>query len=148
MKIYTIGFTKKTAEVFFNILKTNNVKTLVDVRLNNRSQLSGFTKEKDLEYFLKELCNIKYIHEPKLSPTKEILKNYKNKDINWNEYKVQFNNLLNQRKVSGDVLYELSYNNPICLLCSELSADKCHRRLVAEYIRSNTKENNIEIIHL
>ena len=76
MEIYTIGFTRKTAAEFFEALKKAEIKRLIDVRLNNRSQLAGFTKQGDIEYFLRELCNAEYLHMPILSPTKDMLKDY------------------------------------------------------------------------
>ena len=44
MTIYTIGFTQKSAEQFFEAIKKNNIELLIDVRLNNKSQLAGFSK--------------------------------------------------------------------------------------------------------
>ena len=94
MKIYTIGFTKKTAESFFGYLKSSGIETLIDVRLNNTSQLSGFAKRDDLKFFLKELCETNYVHMPELAPTKEILKPYQNKEISWKNYEDKFLNLM------------------------------------------------------
>jgi uncharacterized protein (DUF488 family) len=149
MKLYTIGFTKKSAKDFFTLLKKSNVKKLIDIRLNNASQLAGFTKGNDLQYFLKEICDIEYIHDTELSPTKEILDDYKNKKISWSQYEILFKSLLEERKINS--MLETKYNNQfdnICLLCSEVTADKCHRRLVAEYFKNNNTDLNIEIIHL
>jgi uncharacterized protein (DUF488 family) len=147
MNIYTLGFTKKTAQEFFSILKENNISTLVDIRLNNTSQLAGFAKGNDLKYFLKEICNINYIHDTELAPTKEILDNYKNKKISWNEYENLFNKLLIQRHIKNHLA--IKYNNKyekFCFLCSELKPNNCHRRLVVEYILNNI--NDIKIKHL
>jgi|LSQX01.1.fsa_nt_gb uncharacterized protein (DUF488 family) len=149
MKLYTMGFTKKSAKDFFTILKRNNIEKLIDIRLNNASQLAGFTKGNDLKYFLKEICDIEYIHDTDLSPNKEILDDYKNKKISWSQYEILFNSLLKERKINSKL--EIKYNNQfdnICLLCSEVTADNCHRRLVAEYIKNNNPDLNIEIIHL
>lgn len=145
MNIYTIGFTKKGAERFFTLLKKNGVKTLVDVRLNNASQLAAFAKKDDLAYFLKELCDIEYLHIPKLSPSEDILKSYKAKTLSWSEYEVKFNALLQQRKAEG-LLNDKTLEGA-CFLCSEHEADQCHRRLVAEYI-ANYSESNVTIKHL
>lgn len=143
-KLFTIGFTKKTAKDFFAILKRNNVNNVIDIRLNNSSQLAGFTKGKDLEYFLKEISGIAYTHMPEFAPTKEILDNYKKKRISWDEYEKQYLKLLLNR----DLLEGLSENllNNACLLCSEPTSEKCHRRLLAEFIAKNL--GNIDIIHL
>lgn len=143
MKIYTIGFTKKNAQRFFSLLKSNGVKTLIDVRLNNVSQLAGFAKKDDLKYFLKELCSINYIHMPVLSPTKEILEGYKKKNLDWREYESQFNQLLMER--DAHTLFETDELDGICFLCSEHEAVQCHRRLVAEFIAKNV---DVEIEHL
>ncbi|MGR5130771.1 DUF488 domain-containing protein [Vibrio alfacsensis] len=145
MKIYTIGFTKKNAERFFSLLKSNGVETLIDVRLNNVSQLAGFAKKDDLKYFLKELCSINYIHMPVLSPTKEILEGYKKKNLDWREYESLFNQLLMER--GAHRLFEAVELDGICFLCSEHEAVQCHRRLVAEFIAKNV-DVEIEIEHL
>ena len=150
MKIYTVGFTKKTAEEFFTLLKNNNVSILIDVRLNNTSQLSGFSKYPDIKYFLKQLCDIDYIHDKNLAPTKEILSNYKKKKITWGEYEKTFKEILDERNRDSQIIDSYKENlDSICLLCSESKANMCHRRLVAEYIKEELKDTiNIEIIHL
>lgn len=149
INIYTIGFTKKSAEEFFALLDSNDVKVLYDIRLNNSSQLAGFTKGSDLEFFLRKILSIEYIHDIKFSPTKEILSNYKNKVISWEEYEKRFNMLLKERKLEkyiyGELLDKL---DGICFLCSEDKADFCHRRLVAEYIKTVLGELQINITHL
>ncbi|CQR73277.1 hypothetical protein SOV_50590 [Sporomusa ovata DSM 2662] len=149
MKLFTIGFTKKTARQFFTLLRENNIKKVVDIRLNNVSQLAGFTKGEDLKFFLNQFCNIEYIHDIELAPTKKILDDYKNKIITWEEYELLFNDLLDQRNIK-DRLYKILSNDfdHICLLCSEATNDKCHRRLVAEYILKNYPDLNIDIMHI
>ena len=143
--LYTIGFTKKNAETFFEFIKSANVSTLIDVRLNNVSQLAGFAKKDDLKYFLKKLCNTDYLHVPDLSPTQEILKAYKKKEISWGEYKDKFLILMAQRHVERLVKPEILNNG--CLLCSEHKPDYCHRRLVAEYLNANL-DFDLKIKHL
>lgn len=149
MKLFTIGFTKKTARNFFTLLKNNRIKKVVDIRLNNASQLAGFSKGEDLEFFLNELCNIGYIHDTDLAPNKKLLDDYKNKKITWLQYEQSFKNLLNERNIKSrlDKNYNKNFDG-ICLLCSEATADKCHRRLVAEYIKRNYSNLNIDIIHI
>jgi uncharacterized protein (DUF488 family) len=149
MKLFTIGFTKKSAKEFFDLLKSNNIKKIIDIRLNNSSQLAGFTKGNDLKYFLEVICNIDYEHDMSLAPTQEILDGYKKKKINWDQYEQLFKNLLITRN-SIDTINcknKNDYDN-LCLLCSELSPKNCHRRLVAEYIKENNPDISIEIIHL
>ncbi|MEP7171073.1 MAG: DUF488 domain-containing protein [Bacteroidota bacterium] len=144
IQLYTIGFTNKSAEIFFGLLKTNNVKTIVDTRINNSSQLAGFAKNKDLEFFAKEVGGMKYLHEKDFAPTKELLKNYRDKKLSWQEYETEYLNLLDIRKIGGKINIEELHEN--CLLCSEHSPEKCHRRLLAEYLQS--KFSSIEIKHL
>jgi uncharacterized protein (DUF488 family) len=144
IKLFTIGFTKKNAEAFFEKLKKIGVVKLIDIRLNNVSQLAGFTKKDDLKYFLKQILSCNYVHEPFFAPTKEILDAYKKKEISWPEYEKRFNDLLISRK--SHALISFSELHMACLLCSEPTPDKCHRRLVAEFFKNNFK--NIEIIHL
>jgi uncharacterized protein (DUF488 family) len=145
MKIFTIGFTKKSAEAFFTRLKNAGVKRLVDVRLNNISQLAGFTKRDDLQYFAKAICGIEYVHIPKLAPTAEILDPYKKrKNGDWPLYERQFLDLMRARQIEETVSRDLLDGG--CLLCSEETPHHCHRRLVAEYLKE--KWDGIEIEHI
>ena len=143
-KLFTIGFTKNNAKHFFSKIKNERIKKLIDIRLNNVSQLAGFAKKNDLIYFLKELCNCDYRHEPLLAPTKEILDGYKKKIIDWNEYEKCFKKLLEKREAFK--LVSLDELDNAVLLCSEPTAEKCHRRLVAEYL--NEHFGNINIKHI
>ncbi|MCP5493863.1 MAG: DUF488 domain-containing protein [Leptospiraceae bacterium] len=145
IRISTIGFTKKNAEYFFEKLKKSGVKRIIDVRLNNVSQLSGFAKKDDLIYFLKEIGKIEYIHIPDLAPTKEILDAYKKQKGDWITYEHKFIELLEKRFVEKKISKELLNNG--CLLCSEDKPHFCHRRLVAEYLKNKWNED-IEIKHL
>lgn len=149
MKIFTIGFTKKNAKKFFSVLKENDVRVIIDIRLNNSSQLAGFSKGDDLEFFLKELYGIAYFHDISLAPTKEILDNYKKGKIDWDQYEVLFGNLLKNRDIKKwlDDKYDRRFEH-VCLLCSEETANKCHRRLVAELIKNVYPELDIEIKHI
>ena len=144
MKIFTIGFTKKNAENFFNLLRRPGLVRLVDIRLNNASQLAGFTKKDDLRYFLRSICDIDYIHLPQLAPTKEILDKYKKSGGDWATYEKQFLSLLDTRRVAEAIDRKLLDGG--CLLCSEPTPEHCHRRLVAEYFQRKWKD--IEIQHL
>lgn len=154
MKLYTIGFTQKTAEEFFESLNAKDISLLIDIRLNNKSQLAGFAKGRDLKYFLKKLGNIDYAHEIDFAPTKELLDDWKKKRISWEEYENIYNQLLIDRSAENifkehylDSQNVLSHN--ICFLCSENTPDYCHRRLLANYLKKTCLElNNSEIIHL
>lgn len=147
MKIFTIGYTQKSAEEFFDLLMTNKVECLIDVRLNNSSQLAAFTKHRDLEYFLKVIANINYIHNVKYAPTKDILDDYKKGKISWQTYEVQYKKLISERKVENLFKNDIKdkYSN-ICFLCSEFDPKHCHRRILAKYLKNILKE--IEVIHL
>ncbi len=144
MKIFTIGFTKKSAESFFTKLQLAGVKKLIDVRLNNISQLAGFTKRDDLRYFLKAICHIDYVHLPELAPTQQILDDYKKGKEDWAQYERQFLDLITTRKIENKVSRKLM--DGACLLCSEDKPSHCHRRLVAEYLKG--KWGNVEINHI
>lgn len=144
MKVSTIGFTRTTAEHFFTRLQKAGVKKVVDVRLNNVSQLAGFAKKDDLRYFLKAICGIDYEHRPELAPTQDILDGYKKDGGDWDEYERKFLALMAARRVEETVPPEALDN--ACLLCSEDKPRHCHRRLVAEYLRG--KWGEIEIAHL
>jgi uncharacterized protein (DUF488 family) len=144
VRLFTIGFTKKTAREFFTRLREAHVRRVVDIRLNNASQLAGFTKKDDLAFFLQEIGGIDYVHRPDLAPTEEILAGYKKKAIGWPEYEMRFNALLAERHI--ETLVSPQEMDLACLLCSEPTPAKCHRRLVAEYLRG--KWGNVEIQHL
>ena len=142
MTVFTIGFTKKSAKEFFELLQHSGAKRLVDVRLNNSSQLAGFTKRDDLEYFLKAICGMDYVHLPELAPTQQMLDAYKSKQMDWEEYGRQFTALLAERKVEEVVRREVLEDD--VLLCSEPKAETCHRRLVVEYFQAKWGEINVE----
>ena len=144
MNIYSIGFTQKKAEEFFNLIKNSDVKTLVDVRLNNTSQLSGFAKRDDLKFFLQEISNCEYIHVPDLAPTKEILKPYQDKKITWQQYEDKFLNLMAKRNIEKYI--DSKFLDKGCLLCSEHEPHFCHRRLVIEYLQKY--DESISVNHL
>ncbi|QDH61607.1 DUF488 domain-containing protein [Pandoraea pnomenusa] len=143
MKIFTIGFTQKSAEDFFTRLKRSGAKTLVDVRLNNVSQLAGFAKKDDLRFFTKNLCGMGYQHVPSLAPTKDMLDEYKKNGGEWDIYAKRFLDLMANRRIEE---MDRSQLDGGCLLCSEDKPHHCHRRLVAEYLRS--KWGDVEIEHL
>ena len=144
MKLFTIGFTKKSAEQFFGLLKQEGLTKVVDTRLNNVSQLAGFTKRNDLKFFLKEVVGIEYVHMPILAPTKDILDAYKKNGGDWHAYERKFVELVRSRKIESSVSPELL--SGACLLCSEPTPHHCHRRLVAEYLSDSW--GDIEIRHL
>ncbi len=144
IKLLTIGFTNKSAQKFFELLKANDVVKIVDTRINNTSQLSGFAKGSDLAYFAKELGGMDYLHKIDLAPTKELLENYRKGIITWEEYEPEYLNLLDMRKVGDKINIEELHQS--CLLCSEHTPEKCHRRLLAEYLKA--RFNEVEIIHL
>ena len=144
IELYTIGFTKKSARDFFTKLTEAGVKRLVDIRLNNTSQLAGFAKKDDLAYFLQEVAGIEYLHRPDLAPTQDILDAYKKNNGDWQTYEAQFLKLLAARQVENCVPKELLHQ--ACLLCSEEEPEHCHRRLVAEYLAA--KWGNVSITHL
>lgn len=143
MKIFTIGFTKTTAENFFERIKKSDTRKIIDVRLNNVSQLAGFAKRDDLAYFSKKICRVGYQHAPKLAPTKEILDTYKKNKGSWKEYESKFIDLMAKRKIEN---IDKNALDGVCLLCSEDTPHHCHRRLVVEYLQD--KWGNIDIVHL
>jgi len=145
MEIYSIGLTQKTAEQFFTRLKSAGIRLLLDVRLNNISQLAGFAKRGDLAFFLQEICGAKYVHEPLLAPTQEMLKAYRSKSASWEEYDAMFLALMADRRIERELERAL-FEGPTVLLCSEPTAERCHRRLVLEYLRE--KWGDVTITHL
>jgi uncharacterized protein (DUF488 family) len=134
MKAFTIGFTKKNAHQFFSLIKEHEIERILDIRLNNISQLAGFTKRDDLRYFLKKICGVEYLHLPELAPTKEILDAYKKTKEDWSVYESKFHSLMVQRKIEKKVSREIVDGS--CFLCSESTPEQCHRRLVVEYLQS------------
>ena len=144
MILFTTGFTKKSAEQFFTMLKQPGLTRVVDIRLNNISQLAGFTKRDDLRFFLKSIAGIDYIHLTELAPTKEILDRYKKNGGDWAVYEREFVDLMARRQVEKTIPRHLIDGS--CLLCSEPTPENCHRRLVAEYFRD--RWGDLEIRHL
>ncbi len=147
MEIYTIGFTKRSASGFFGALRGAGIGRLLDVRLNNSSQLAGFTKRDDLAFLLHEICGATYSHETLLAPTQQMLDAYKKSKGSWEEYAERFRELLAERKVEERISPDL-FAVPTVLLCSETTPEHCHRRLVAEYLRERWGDRAVEIIHL
>jgi uncharacterized protein (DUF488 family) len=145
MEIYTIGFTKKTAAQFFGALKDAGIQRLIDVRLNNSSQLAGFTKRDDLLFFLGRILGADYEHDVTLAPTAGLLESYRKKDMTWESYEAAFLTLMRSRRIE-DHLDRTKFLVPTVLLCSEASPKRCHRRLVAEYL--GERWGKMEIVHL
>jgi uncharacterized protein (DUF488 family) len=144
MNIYTIGFTKKNASRFFELLERTPTRRVIDVRLNNVSQLAGFTKKDDLAFFLKRVAGIDYTYAPLLAPTQSMLDEYKKNGGDWNTYESRFIDLMQKRKIESEISPELVSDG--CLLCSEDKAHHCHRRVVAEYFKKHW--DNVSISHL
>jgi uncharacterized protein (DUF488 family) len=145
MEVYTTGFTQKTAEQFFESLRRVGIRRLLDVRLNNSSQLAAFSKRDDLAYFLREILHAEYLHEPMLAPEQAMLDAYKKQKGSWEEYERRFLALMRARRIE-DRLDPALFAVPTVLLCSEATAEHCHRRLVLEYLQQQW--GGIDIIHL
>lgn len=146
MKTYTIGFTKKNASTFFKFLQDAKIKKLIDVRINNVSQLAGFAKRDDLKFFLENLCDgAEYIHVPDLAPTKEMLNDYKKGNISWSQYENNFLNLMKERKI--EIKFDQEFFKDGCLLCSEHEPHLCHRKLVVDYLNKKW-DTKLEVEHL
>ena len=144
--VSTIGFTQTSAENFFTRLQKANVRKIIDVRLNNTSQLSGFAKATDLPYFLITIAEISYHHMPLLAPTGDILKKYKTEKGSWGEYEPKFLDLIQKRQIETRLTPE--YLDGACLLCSEAKPHHCHRRLVVEYLQRQWGANSLTVRHL
>ena len=145
MRLYTIGFTKKTAECFFGLLREHGVERLVDARLHPSGQLAGFTKQSDLRYFLANLVPCEYLHLPVLAPSEPIFVEYR-KDHDWDRYVARFEALMDERNVPTSLDRRLFREKACCLLCSEATPERCHRRLVAERLARAWPE--VDVIHL
>jgi uncharacterized protein (DUF488 family) len=143
-ELFTIGFTEKSAEDFFSRIRAAGAKRVIDVRLNNVSQLAGFSKRDDLRFFLKEIVGIEYIHLPLLAPAQEMLDEYRKSKTGWEVYERKFNCLLEERKIEREISPDIIRGG--CLLCSEDKPHHCHRRLVAEYLKRAW--GDLEIVHL
>ncbi|HEX7636579.1 MAG TPA: DUF488 domain-containing protein [Noviherbaspirillum sp.] len=142
---FSIGFTEKSAERFFTLLRGAGVTRLIDVRLNNTSQLAGFAKKEDLRFFVKEICSIDYVEVGDLAPEPGPLKEYKNKLMDWQRYEDLYLNLLARRAVEKKL--DRSLLNGGCLLCSEHKPHQCHRRLALEYLKQQW-DGGLNIKHL
>lgn len=143
--LFTIGFTKKSAEHFFTLIRDNQVKQLIDVRISNSSQLAGFAKGKDLEFFTKEICHISYKHMTDFAPTKDLLDKWHKHEVSWEEYETIYTGILKERGIMRH--YGVSQFDNACFLCSEETPEQCHRRLLTEYFKQHSTEE-VKIIHL
>ena len=144
MKIFTIGFTKKTAKQFFSLLDRPDLKRVVDIRLNNNSQLAGFTKSGDLRFFLQRVVGKDYVHLPQLAPGADMLKAYRDGKSDWPAYEREFLALMKQLQVEETVSMDLLDGG--CLLCSEATPDHCHRLLVTKYLAAEWPD--VQVCHL
>lgn len=144
MRVFTIGFTRKSAEAFFAAICNSGARRVVDVRLNNVSQLAGFSKRDDVGYFLRAIGGLDYVHRPDLAPTQALLDEYRKRQGGWPAYERQFLALMQERRIEETVPRDLIAE--ACLLCSEDTPQRCHRRLVAEYLRD--RWGDLEIVHL
>ena len=145
VRLYTIGFTQKSAERFFGLLREHGVERLVDIRLHPGGQLAGFAKQGDLRWFLAELAGCDYRHLPELAPSDEILSEYR-KDRDWGRYVRRFEALMDERGVPASLDRALFAERVCCLLCSEATPERCHRRLVAE--RLGRAWGDVEVVQL
>jgi uncharacterized protein (DUF488 family) len=145
MEVYSIGFTQKTAERFFGLIQSHGIRRLLDVRLNNVSQLAGFAKRDDLAFFLRAICGVEYRHEPLLAPTQEMLDAYRKSKGSWQEYAARFLGLMAERRIEDRIDRSL-FAIPTVLLCSEPTAEQCHRRLVLDYL--SEKWDGFKITHI
>jgi len=143
-RIFTIGYAGKNARQFFSMLKQAGIRKVIDVRLYNTSQLAGFTKRQDIEYFLNTIVGASYIHLPIMAPTKQLLGDYKKGLISWQQYETQFKGVITKRQIEKHLVPQDM--DMVCFLCSEAKSDNCHRRLVAEYLAGFW--SNISIHHL
>ncbi len=142
---YTIGFTKKSAEKFFELLKANGVTTVVDVRISNSSQLAGFAKGSDLAYFVKQIVGADYRHIVDFAPTKDLLSNWRKEEVIWYQYTSIYYSLLKARHIESK--YDVNSFDNACFLCSEDTPEYCHRRLLAEYLQQHSNQE-VKIVHL
>jgi len=143
-RIFTIGYAGRNAHQFFSTLKQTGIKKVIDVRLYNTSQLAGFAKKQDIEYFLRVIVGADYIHLSIMAPTKQLLNNYKKGLISWQQYETQFKEIIAHRQIEKRIMPQDA--DMVCFLCSEAKADNCHRRLVAEYLAEHWQ--NASIHHL
>lgn len=144
MRLSTIGFTKRTAEGFFEALIGAGIRRVLDVRLNRTSQLAGFAKAVDLAYFLQSIGDIELVHLPELAPTDGMLRAYRGREMSWEEYAARYLDLIASRHIEASIDPSLLADG--CLLCSEATADRCHRRLAAEYL--SDRIDGIHVTHL
>jgi len=145
LKLYTIGFSGKTAQQFFEILKKNKVDCLLDIRIYPSSDDAGFCNQVNLPYFLNEIANCDYRYCPELAPTEHLHDNY-HLDHDWEKYVKVFTSLMEKRKIPFSLDREYLEKRKCCLLCFEPTPKFCHRRLVSERIQDHWKD--VEVIHL
>jgi len=141
-KLYTIGFTQKSAEEFFTTLEQNNVESILDIRFNNDNHLSSFARKKHLPFLLNQILGCKYDYLPVLAPTRELFKGYKDGIISWPVYCNKYISTL--KEIQPESFITEGQLNNACLLCSESTPKKCHRRLAAEYLAGKFPDTRIK----
>lgn len=144
MIVYTIGFTKKSAQAFFTCIQEHNIQTLIDIRLNNTSQLAGFSKGNDIAYFLQVICGCNYQYEAIFAPTKELMQDYQSKSISTQQFEARYTQLINSRDALRYFIQHYANAGSICLLCSEDTPDHCHRRVLAELLAGALPDISIQ----
>ncbi len=144
MKVFTIGFSRKNTEQFFTRLREPGLLRVVDIRLYNKGPSAGFTNRNDLPFLLRQVNQMDYVHRLDMAPNEALMDDQRTNGVDYLKYKKEFRELLTDRRIETNVPKELIDGG--CLLCSEPSAEFCHRRLVAEYLKE--KWGDLEIIHL
>jgi len=132
MTLFTIGFTGKSAEKFFELLLNSKATRVIDIRINRTSQLAGFAKEQDLKYFLPKLAGMDYLVREDLAPDKDLLASYRNKELNWDLFSQNYRKLLDDRGALPSLSLAEIENS--VLLCSENEPEKCHRTILANLL--------------
>jgi uncharacterized protein (DUF488 family) len=145
VQVATIGFTGKTAQEFFDLLKNAEVRTVLDIRLSNTSQLAGFAKKQDLPFFLDKLCGAAYEEMPDLAPEPDLFKRFKAKELTWDDFSAAYVELIAKRRVESNL--DVDQFRSACLLCSEHLPHHCHRALALEYLNSRWN-SRLKITHL
>lgn len=143
--VYTIGYERRPLSQLIGALRAAGVDAVIDIRLRNTSQLAGYTKRDDLAFLLQEGFGIAYEHHPELAPTDDILDAYR-RDEDWEVYQARFRPLLADRQAEQTGHDILARYRTVCLLCSEPTADRCHRRLVADYWAEQIP--SLRVVHL
>ncbi len=139
MNLFTLSAYETTAEQFFETLKKQKADLVLDVRLRNTNQLCGFTKEKDLAYFVHNIAGAQYVHDLLFAPDSDLLDVYTKHVIDWNGYRQAYLSEMEERNARSVFAQKYQQYASICILGTATSHRRSHSEALLEYLEKEVK---------